>query len=50
MILKLLSFDGLKDILKFVNTNDIPKEDIQNIFREGAGYKFLYWTKKVASK
>jgi len=50
MILKVLPFDDLKGIVEFINENEIPHSDLQDIFREGTGYKLLFWTKKVKSR
>ncbi len=51
MELKLLTFEkGLDQLVEFVNENRLKQKDIQLIVREGAGYKMLFWKKKVKSQ
>lgn len=37
-------FDSLEDLTKFVNTNKIPKENVQDIvMKNGMSWLLLYW-------
>ena len=44
MNLKFKFFDCLNDLVNFVNTNKIPKENVQDIvIKNGMSWLLLYW-------
>ncbi len=47
MKLVLQSFDSLEALTEYVNENQLKPGAIELTIREGAGYKMLFWSKRV---